>query len=214
MRQQAKQVQDDLLARLPELVPCAQDILFAFEALRQCYRNGGKLLICGNGGSAADAGHIAGELMKGFLLKRPIPAEDEDRLENSFPGAGELLAANLQRALPAIALPDQTAVLTAFSNDVAADMAYAQLVYGYGRPGDVLLAISTSGNSANVVNAAMVARAMGLKAIGLTGQGGGRLSGCCDAVIKAPAYETFRVQEYHLAIYHALCAMVEMEFFG
>lgn len=214
MKNTAEQILDDLLIRLPELGSCSPDILLAFETLRQSYENGGKLLICGNGGSAADSGHIAGELMKGFLLKRPIPAEAAARLTALFPDTGERLAASLQRALPAIALPDQTAVLTAFSNDVAADMAYAQLVYGYGRPSDALLAISTSGNAANVVNASMVARGMGLKTLGLTGEGGGRLCGCCDVVIKAPARETFRVQEYHLCIYHALCAMLEMEFFG
>lgn len=214
MKQQTKQVLEELMSRLPELERCRQDIFTAFGALRQCYENGGKLLICGNGGSAADSGHIAGELMKGFLLKRPIPAEDAERLKALFPEEGARLAANLQRALPAISLPDQTAVLTAYSNDVAADMAYAQLVFGYGKPGDALLAISTSGNSANVLNAAMVAREMGLKALGLTGQGGGRLNSCCDVVIRAPAAETYRVQEYHLCIYHALCALLEMEFFG
>lgn len=214
MKQQAKQVLDDLMARLPALAPGAPDMLSAFEAMRQCFESGGKLLICGNGGSAADSGHIAGELLKGFLLKRPIPEGDAGRLKALFPEEGARLAAGLQRALPAIALPDQTAVLTAFSNDVAADMAYAQLVYGYGKPGDILLAISTSGNAANAVNAAMVAKASGLRAVGLTGKGGGKLQGCCDVVMKAPADETYRVQEYHLCIYHALCAMLELEFFG
>jgi D-sedoheptulose 7-phosphate isomerase len=214
MKQEAKLVMDGLLARLPELEPCAGDILSAFGLLRQCYENGGTLLACGNGGSAADARHIAGELMKGFLLKRPIAPQDAGRLRELFPETGARLAVSLQRALPAIALPDQTTVMTAFSNDVAADMAFAQLVYGYGKPEDVLLAISTSGNAANVVNAAMVARAMGLKTAGLTGQGGGRLTECCDTVIRAPASETYRVQEYHLCIYHALCAMLEMEFYG
>jgi phosphoheptose isomerase len=214
MKREAKLILDDLLARQPALSACAQDILSAFEALRQCFAGGGKLLICGNGGSAADAGHIAGELLKGFLLKRPIPEEDAARFAEMFPEAGERIAANLQRALPAISLPDQTAVLTAFSNDVAADMAYAQLAYAYGRPGDALLAISTSGNSFNVVNAAMAARAMGLKTVGLTGEDGGRLHGCCDVVIRAPASETWRAQEYHLSMYHALCAMIETELFA
>lgn len=148
------------------------------------------------------------------MLKRPIASQDVDRLIEMFPETGTRLAASLQRALPAIALPDQTTVMTAFSNDVAADIAFAQLAYGLGKPGDVFLAISTSGNAANVVNAAMVARAMGLATVGLTGQVRGRLTEYCDTVIHAPASETYRVQEYHLCIYHALCAMLEMEFFG
>ncbi len=214
MKQETRQTLKNLIVRLPELAQCSQDILAAFEVMRNCYANGGKLLLCGNGGSATDSGHIAGELMKGFLLKRQISAEEAARFAALFPESGGRIAASLQRALPAIALPDQTAVLTAFSNDVSADMAYAQLVYGYGRAGDALLAISTSGNAANVVNAAMTAQVKGLRTVGLTGDGGGRLKDCCDIVIKAPAHETYRVQEYHLCIYHALCAMLETEFFS
>lgn len=214
MKQGASVIFDGLLARVPELEGCADDILAVYDLLERCYGRGGKLLVCGSGGSAADSGHIAGELMKGFLLKRPISFRDAAALRDMYPGQGERLADGLQRALPAIALPDQTSILTAFSNDVAADMAFAQMAYGYGRLGDVLLGISTSGNSAGVCNAVMASKAMGLGAAGLTGRGGGKLAELCDAAFRAPADETYRIQEYHLCVYHALCAMLECEFFG
>ena len=214
MKQEAKRIFDGLLERLPEIKNNGGDILSLFELLSQCYSRGGKLLLCGSGGSAADSGHIAGELMKGFLLKRPVPSDVETALARMFPEDGRRIAACLQQALPAISLPDQTSVMTAFANDVAADMAFAQLTYGYGKPGDVLLGISTSGNSAGVVNAAKTAKALGLGVAGLTGSGGGKLASLCDAVFKAPSNETYRIQEYHLCVYHALCAMLEHEFFG
>jgi D-sedoheptulose 7-phosphate isomerase len=177
------------------------------------YRHGGKLLICGNGGSAADSEHIVGELMKGYLSKRPLPDPVRQRFSAVFPDDGAYLADHLQGALPAISLVSQSSLLTAFANDVAADLIFAQQVYGYGRPGDVLLAISTSGNAANVVRAIQVARVQGLKSIGLTGRDGGALKTLCDLAIRVPADTTPTIQEYHIAVYHTLCALLEEEFF-
>lgn len=214
MKRETQCILDNLLTAMPEFAACERDIRSVFDLIRQSYENAGKLLICGNGGSACDSGHIAVELMKGFLLKRQIPAEDAAMLEVAFPGEGRKLSTELQRALPAISLPDQTSVMTAFANDVSADMAYAQLTYGYGKPCDVLMGISTSGNSQSVLNAVKVARAMKIRAVGLTGQDGGKLAGLCDVAIRVPSVQTYRVQEYHVCIYHALCAMLEYEFFN
>jgi phosphoheptose isomerase len=172
------------------------------------------VLICGNGGSASDAEHITGELMKGFLLKRPVPADFRVKLESAFGASdGAYLADNLQGAVPAISLVSQSAIITAFSNDVASDMAFAQQVYGYGRPGDVLIGLSTSGNSGNVINAAKTAKAIGMGVIGITGEMGGDLAQFCDFTIRAPEKVTYLAQEYHLPIYHCLCAMIESELF-
>ena len=205
---------DNLLARYPDLQACRQDIQSAFELMEACYASGGQMLVCGNGGSAADAEHVVGELMKGFLLKRHIPTAVRERLVRMYPKEGDMLGDRLQQALPAISLVSQTALATAYANDIAGDMTFAQQVYGYGRKGDVLFALSTSGNSANVVNAAKVARAMGLPVIGMTGVNGGRLEVLVDVLIRVPASEGYRAQEYHLPIYHALCAMLESRFFG
>ena len=197
----------------PDLKICLADIQQAYDLLEASFRRGGKLLLCGNGGSAADSEHIVGELMKGYLLKRPLPDALRRKLLEENPHTGEYLADHLQGALPAISLASQSALMTAFSNDVAADMAFAQQVYGYGQPGDVLLGISTSGNSKNILNALRVGRALGLHTIGLTGQSGGEMIGICDVTICAPAQDTPDVQEKHIAIYHALCAMLETTFF-
>jgi D-sedoheptulose 7-phosphate isomerase len=205
---------DNLIDRHPVLAACKKDMTLTFGLLVSCFGRGGKLMVCGNGGSAADSEHIVGELMKGFKLQRPIGAGERERLASMFGEDGNYLAARLQRALPAIALTGHCALATAFANDVAADMAFAQQVYGYARPGDALLCLSTSGSSVNVVRAAMVAKALGLPAIALTGAEGGRLVAFCDAAIKVPAKETYQVQEYHLPVYHALFAMLENEFFG
>jgi phosphoheptose isomerase len=206
-----------LMKRFPELGGIADDIMAAFAILKECYANPagpGTVLLCGNGGSASDAEHIAGELLKGFLLKRPVPPEMRAKMtETAGETDGNYLADNLQGALPAISLVSQSAITTAFANDVAPDMAFAQQVYAYGRPGDVLIGLSTSGNSKNVLNAVKVAKTLGMKTIGMTAAGGGKLAALCDATVKAPAEETFLAQEYHLPIYHALCAMVESEFF-
>jgi phosphoheptose isomerase len=207
-----------LLARFPELGCAADDIMSAFSILRTCYADQkapGKVLLCGNGGSASDAEHIAGELLKGFLLRRRVPPEVRARLAEAWGDAdGAHLADNLQGALPAIALVSQSAISTAFANDVAPDMVFAQQVYAYGRPGDVLFALSTSGNSCNIVNAAKVAKTLGMKVVGMTAAGGGQLARLCDAAIRVPAGETHLAQEYHLPVYHALCAMVESELFA
>jgi D-sedoheptulose 7-phosphate isomerase len=152
--------------------------------------------------------------MKGFLLKRSIDAGIANKLKAIFPADGGYLSKNLQGALPAISLSSQTSLLTAFSNDVAPDMAFAQQVYGYGRKGDVLIGLSTSGNSSNVINALKVAKALDMETVGFTGKDGGAMKDVCDILISVPAVETYRVQEYHLPLYHALCAMVEAEFFG
>ena len=185
----------------------------AFQLLLTCYQNGGKLLLCGNGGSCCDCQHIAGELMKGFLLKRPLPPEEKAALE-AVDEAGKSLAVQLQRALPTIVLADLQGLSTAFGNDVEATAAYAQQAYAFAQPGDVLLGISTSGNAENVYLAAVAAKAKGAAVLGLTGKGGGRLARICDVLLEAPETETYRVQEKHLPIYHALCAMLEEKLFG
>ena len=205
---------EQLILTYPELEACATDIQATFEILRTCYRHGGKLLTCGNGGSAADAEHIVGELMKGYLLKRPIPEEMRLKLASISQQDGDYLANQLQDALPAISLVSQTSLLSAIANDTAADMVYAQQVYAYGREGDVLIGLSTSGNSRNVIYAMQVARAMGLHTIGLTGPTGGVLKPLCDICICVPGESTPVIQERHLPIFHVLCAMLEEEFFA
>lgn len=197
----------ETIRRFPELEAVAGEIESAAEALRACFAAGGKLLLCGNGGSAADAEHIAGELMKGFHRKRPLGAEARAAL-------GDPLGERLQDALPAIPLTGFPALASAFANDVAPDLAFAQMTWGLGRPGDVLLAISTSGRSRNVIHALRAARARDMCTLGLTGSAGGDMVGLCDVCIRAPAERTDRVQEYHLPIYHCLCTMLEEAFFG
>jgi len=202
-----------MVGKYPELAECAKEVEEAYRTIKSCYEAGGKLLVCGNGGSAADAEHIVGELMKGFMLKRPIAGSDRDALLRLFPEEGAKLADGLQGALPAISLVSHSALLTAYANDVSAEMAFAQQVYGYGRAGDVLLGLSTSGNSPNVVRAMQVARALGLRTIGLTGRSGGRMRALSDVAIRVPYDATPDVQERHLPIYHALCMMLEEAFF-
>lgn len=204
---------EQLIATYPELDICASDIEAAFNTLRDCYRRGGKVLTCGNGGSAADAEHIVGELMKGYLLKRRLPDGMRDKLRSASQD-GDYLASHLQGALPAISLVSQTSLLSAISNDTAADMVYAQQVYGYGREGDTLISLSTSGNSRNVILAMQVASAMGLHTISLTGPSGGALKPLCNVCICVPAENTPAIQERHLPIFHVLCAMLEEEFFA
>ncbi len=197
-----------LMVRMPELSACRADVQAAYALLSDGFRGGGKLLLCGNGGSAADCEHIAGELMKGFLLRRPLPESFVS--DPNLCGEGE----RLQGALPAIVLTGHGALASAFLNDVDPALVYAQQVYGYGRAGDVLLGISTSGNAGNVLHALRVARAARLRTIGLTGETGGAMQKLCDVCIRVPARETYRVQEYHLPVYHALCAMLEAAFFA
>lgn len=200
--------------RYPDLAPCLNDIQAAFEVLRGTYQNGGKLLICGNGGSAADSDHIVGELMKGFELKRPIHDDLRQKLVEISPEDGTYLADHLQGALPAISLVAHSAIETAIINDTAGDVTFAQQVLGYGKQGDTLIGISTSGNSRNVGHAITVAKALGMHTIGLTGKSGGAMRDMCDVTICAPYERTLAVQERHLPIYHTLCIMLEQEFFG
>ncbi len=213
MKTQTSILVDHLFDRYPKLTDNRQSILASFEILQACLAAGGKILICGNGGSAADSEHIVGELMKGFRMKRQIGEEDRSKLTDSYPD-GTYLADHLQIGLPAISLLNFTSLNSAFSNDVAADMTFAQGVYGLGRPGDALIGITTSGNSVNVINAVKVASVKGLRTVGLTGMQGGTLKNLCDACICVPESETYLVQEYHLPVYHTLCAMLEEEFFG
>ena len=205
---------NQLFGRYPALEACRQEIEAAYELLRGCFAAGGRLLVCGNGGSAADSLHIVGELMKGFALSRKLSADWEEKFKQVCPEMAPYLMENLQGALPAISLVSETALSTAYANDQAPDLSFAQQVLGQGKAGDVLLCISTSGNSTNVLYAAAVARAMELRVIGLAGQGGGRLKELSDVCICAPSKITYQIQEYHLPIYHALCLALEREFFG
>lgn len=194
-----------LFEQYPALNVCRKEIYSAFIRLRECYAGGGKVLACGNGGSAADADHIVGELMKGFLLRRPVSGE-------AFNHDRDILS-HLQGGLPAISLNAHAALLSAFANDEEFDYAYAQQAYAYGCPGDVLIALSTSGNSASVVNAVRAAGAKQLTTVGITGEERSLLSDKCTVCIRLPARETYRVQELTLPVYHCLCAMLEAEFF-
>ena len=202
-----------LFERRPQLLPIRSEICKAFELLVDCYRCGGKLLACGNGGSCADSEHIVGELMKSFLLKRPIAKEIRTELEAQGED-GHRLAEQLEGALPAIALGGHNALSTAFLNDKDPLLVYAQQIMGFGKPDDVLLTISTSGNAKNCVFAARTARALGMKIIALTGNRDSALSELADVTIRVPSTETYVVQEYHLSVYHTLCAMLEGEFFS
>lgn len=205
---------DLLIVRYPKLEKCRQQIIEAYLALEECFESDGKLLIAGNGGSAADAEHIAGELMKRFKLPRPVPAEFANRMQAIDAERGKILAKNLERGLMAIPLVAHEALSTAYLNDVDGLGIFAQQLYGFGRPGDVFLGISTSGNSKNVLNAAIVAKALEMKVIGLTGNDGGELANVADVVIKVPEVETYQIQELHLPVYHCLCLMLEESFFG
>jgi D-sedoheptulose 7-phosphate isomerase len=198
---------DALIARATELAPLRADVEAAFALLHGALQRGGKLLLCGNGGSAADADHWAGELLKGFKRTRPLPASERA-------GLPDPLAAALQGALPAIPLTGFPALASAFGNDVDPHFVYAQLTHALGCPGDVWIGLSTSGNAVNVCAAAQVARARGLHTFGLIGATGGKLAPLCDLCLRAPSTETFRVQELHLPIYHCLSLMLEDAFFS
>lgn len=206
---------EELIKRYPALEVCRDDIEKAFELLRECFKSGHKLIIAGNGGSASDADHIVGELMKSFKNSRALDKDLANKLESLDPVNGKMLVEHLQQGLPAIALQNNAGLNTAFINDVAngGELIYAQQLTAYGSEGDVFLGISTSGNSKTIYNACLVAKAKGLKIIGLTGGDGGRLASISDVAIKAPVKETFMVQEYHLPIYHCLCLMLEDYFF-
>lgn len=193
-----------LFEKFAELEVCRKDIEHALELMIDTYKKGGKILICGNGGSASDSEHIVGELLKGFMLKRPV-------IDERIP---EQLRKGLQGSLPAISLPSQSAILSAFINDVDPEMMYAQLVYGYAKEEDLVIGLSTSGNSKNVVNAIAVAKCIGAKTMSMTGKADSRMSELSDVTIKVPETETYKVQEYHLPVYHYLCAEVERTFFA
>ena len=203
-----------LIERYPALEAAAEDIINAYLLMEESYSMGGKLLICGNGGSAADAEHIAGELMKGFKLPRKVSGDFAEKLTAIDGELGKVLADNLQGALPAIALDGHPALTTAYMNDCEPLLCFAQQVNGYGSENDVLLGISTSGNSRNVLYAAVAAKAKGMKVIGLTGARESRLSELADVCIKVPQTETYMIQELHLPVYHCLCLMLEDRFFG
>lgn len=196
---------DDLVKRYPRLDYLADDVRRATDKMIECYRSGGKLLICGNGGSAADSEHISGELLKGFISRRQPHGEELEKLEQALGDD----ARRLQRGIPAIPLTSLTSVLSAFANDVEPELVFAQLTYALGKPGDVLVCLSTSGNSKNVVLAAKAAHALGITIVSLTGEGGGELAKICDVTLSVPERETYKVQEYHLPIYHAICAELE-----
>lgn len=203
-----------LIERYPKLAVCKEDIKKAYELLETAFTSGRKLLVCGNGGSASDSEHIVGELMKEFKLKRKVYNDQASALKAIDPELGQILADNLQGALPAICLTGHSSLTTAFMNDANADLVFAQQVNGYGKPGDVFLGISTSGNSKNVLYAAVNAKAKGLKVIGLTGAKENKLMKYADVCIRVPETETYKIQEYHLPVYHCLCLMLEDKFFG
>jgi len=203
----------ELLARYPVLTACEKEIVAARDALISCYKNGGKVLLAGNGGSCADCDHIVGELMKGFLKKRPLSEEKKREMKAAY-AVDDAILSSLQVGLPAISLQSLTALNSAFCNDVDPELIYAQLVLALGKKGDLLIAISTSGNSKNVTAAAASAAALGVRTVSLTGAGGGELAGLADISIKAPSSETYKIQEYHLPIYHAICAEAERKLFG
>lgn len=203
-----------LTYRYPELTRIEREIIDAYLLMEKCYMRRGKLLIAGNGGSAADAEHMTGELMKKFKINRPISAEFAEKLKSIDSKRGELLAEKLECSLTAIPLAAYEALTTAYMNDVDSLCLFAQQLFGYGEPGDVFLAISTSGNSKNILNATVVARAKGISIIGLTGGGGGELAGVSDISVCVPESETYLIQERHLPIYHCWCLMLEEKFFG
>lgn len=205
---------NQLIERYPVLDTCRKDICMAYELLESAYGNGRKLLVSGNGGSASDSEHIVGELMKEFKLKRRVFHEQAFALKGIDIEMGTVLAENLQGALPAISLTGHSSLTTAFMNDAMPELAFAQQVNGYGKSGDVYLGISTSGNSKNVLYAAITAKSRGLKVLGLTGQKESRLMEFADVCIRVPETETYKIQELHLPVYHCLCMMLEDKFFG
>lgn len=203
-----------LYERFPSLFDSKNDIETVVSMMLEAYRSGGKILLCGNGGSCADCDHIVGELMKSFMYERKPDCNTVEKLKTQFGSVTEKVASCLQVGIPAISLPSQSAVLTAYLNDVAPEYVYAQLVYGYAKENDMLLCLSTSGNSKNVVNAAKVAKAFGIKTASITGANESKLSELCDVCVRVPETETYKVQELTLPVYHHLCASIEKTLFG
>lgn len=212
MKASVKKIFDELIERYPSLDVCAADIMASYKICEEVYNKGGKLLICGNGGSASDSEHIVGELMKQFKKKRAIDTEIYSAL-SQYGTDGEAMRECLEGNLPAVSLTSHLALTTAFANDKEPSLTFAQQLLGLGKEGDALISLSTSGNSKNCVYAAIMAKVKGLKTISLTGEKESRLSELSDVTVKVPASETYLIQEYHLPIYHALCAMLEEEFF-
>lgn len=205
---------NELLTRYPTLTACEDAIVAARDAIIDCYEKGCKVLLCGNGGSCADCDHIVGELMKGFLKKRPLSEERRAEMKAASPDLSEDVLAKLQTGLPAVSLPAITGLNSAFCNDVDPELIYAQSLLGLAKAGDILIALSTSGNAKNVAHAVAVAKALGVTVIGMTGECGGKLAASADICIRVPEKETFKVQELHLPVYHYLCAAVEAHFFS
>ncbi len=214
LKNSTKSMYSSLESKYPPLSVCRESILAAIHMLVSCYKSNNKILVCGNGGSAADAEHIVGELMKGFILPRPLSQNAKNALEEMWGDDGAHLHSLLQETIPAYSLVSQTSIMTAFANDQGADGVFAQQVYGYGTQGDVLIALSTSGNSQNVINAVKIAKYKKMTTLLFTGKNGGKLKELCDLSICVPSDITFEIQEYHLPIYHCLCAAVENELFG
>lgn len=213
MKQITQNFINSFFERHPDLLPLQDQILQACNTLITAFKNGNKLLLCGNGGSCADCDHIAGEFLKGFLLKRPVDADLKNRMVERYAEAGAEIAGKLQQGLPTISLNTHSAAISAFENDVDPELIYAQQVLAYGKPGDVLIGISTSGSAKNVAAAVMTANSLGLHTIGLTGKDGGKLAQLAQLSLIMPQCETYRIQEDHLAVYHLLCAVVEYEIF-
>ncbi len=207
------ELRTELFERYSQLLECEKEIDAANKLICETYKNGGTVYVCGNGGSCSDSDHIVGELMKGFLLRRELKKEETEKFAAMFEDGAEF-ASRLQGALPAVSLTAQTAIISAFANDVDPEMVYAQLVYGYARENDLVIGLSTSGNSKNVVCAMKAAKFRGAKMIAMTGAKESKLSVMCDVTIRVPETETFKIQELHLPVYHYLCASVEEEFFG
>lgn len=205
---------ESLIDRYPQLESCRKDLIDSYLVMEECYENGGKLLVAGNGGSAADSEHIVGELMKRFKRPRPISQDFSNKLKEIDPEIGAYLSEKLERSLTAISLVTHEALTTAYINDVDGKGVFAQQLLGHGRKGDVFLGISTSGNSENIMNASVVAKASDIKVIGLTGSTGGKLAKVADVTVKVPETETYIIQELHLPIYHCWCMMLEDKFFG
>lgn len=207
-------ITEGLVKRYPQLAPVMNSVSKAAGIMISCYSKGGKILLCGNGGSSADAEHMTGELMKSFELHRPLDDSLKERLGEIGGDNGKILGSKLEHALPAICLSSQTALTTAIANDIGNDMVYAQQLIGYGNPHDILIAISTSGNSANILNACITAKSLNMNVIGLTGESGGKMKPFCDILINVPGNNTALVQELHLPVIHALCQSIENHFYG
>ncbi|MGI5923057.1 MAG: D-sedoheptulose-7-phosphate isomerase [Lentisphaeria bacterium] len=213
MKKMTTTVLDELLLRYPSLAVCSKAITLAIELVIRAYERDAVVFTCGNGGSAADADHIVGELLKGFVRRRPLPEADREALSREAGLDGDYLASRLQCGLRAMSLMSQQSLSSAVANDLGGDLGPAQQLYGMGRRGDVLIALSTSGNARNVALACHVAKIRGITIIGMTGMAGGRLAELADLCIKVPEKETYRVQELHLPVYHALCQAVETFFY-